>query len=65
MLVFSVCPGDSEVVARLLKSNGHLVGALDPDGRTALLRACVGGHLKVAQILVEGGADVSINQDPS
>ena len=50
------------MVAKLLKANGHLVGALDPDGRTALLRTCVGGHLNVARMLVEGGADVSKSQ---
>ncbi|CAM9809520.1 unnamed protein product, partial [Pylaiella littoralis] len=50
--------GNVEIMSKLLRGNGHLVAALDPDGRTALLRSCVGGHLGVARILVEAGADV-------
>ena len=50
--------GNAEVISRLLRGNGHLVTALDADGRTALLRTCIGGHLKVARVLVEAGADV-------
>lgn len=48
------------MISRLLRGNGHLVVALDADGRTALLRSCVGGHLGVAKVLVEAGADVSM-----
>lgn len=51
--------GDAIMISRLLRGNGHLVAALDSDGRTALLRSCVGGHRDVARILVEAGADVS------
>ena len=51
--------GDANMISRLLRGNGHLVAALDADGRTALLRSCVGGHLEAARILVEAGADVS------
>eukprot|EP00752_Nemacystus_decipiens_P009752 g8709.t1 len=50
--------GDAPMISRLLRGNGHLVAALDADGRTALLRSCVGGHLEAARVLVEAGADV-------
>eukprot|EP00903_Cladosiphon_okamuranus_P020913 g19205.t1 len=56
--------GDAIMISRLLRGNGHLVAALDSDGRTALLRSCVGGHLEVARVLVEAGADVDF-QDSS
>ncbi|CAM9391757.1 unnamed protein product [Scytosiphon promiscuus] len=56
--------GNAVVMSNLLRSNGHLVAALDKDGRTALLRSCIGGHLEVARILVEAGADVDF-QDSS
>lgn len=51
--------GNAEMMSKLLRGNGHLVAALDTDGRTALLRSCIGGHLSVTRILVEAGADVS------
>lgn len=51
--------GDAKIISRLLRGNGHLVAALDANGRTALLRSCVGGCLEVARVLVEAGADVS------
>lgn len=51
--------GNAAVMSNLLRGNGHLVAALDKDGRTALLRSCIGGHLEVARILVEAGAGVS------
>ncbi|CAM9835784.1 unnamed protein product, partial [Ectocarpus fasciculatus] len=56
--------GDAATISKLLRVNGHLVTTLDKDGRTALLRSCVGGHLEVARLLVEAGADVDF-QDSS
>ncbi|CAM9726582.1 unnamed protein product, partial [Hapterophycus canaliculatus] len=50
--------GNATSMSNLLRGNGHLVAALDKDGRSALLRTCIGGHLEVAKILVEAGADV-------
>ena len=57
--VFVVVAGDAPRVFRLIRTNGHLVKALDKDGRTALFEACVRGHVDVARVLVEAGADVS------
>ncbi|CAM9339848.1 unnamed protein product [Ectocarpus sp. 4 AP-2014] len=56
--------GDAATISKLLRGNGHLVTSLDKDGRTALLRSCIGGHLEVARLLVEAGADVDF-QDSS
>ncbi|CAB1111013.1 unnamed protein product [Ectocarpus sp. CCAP 1310/34] len=49
--------GDAATISKLLRGNGHLVMSLDKNGRTALLRSCIGGHLEVARLLVEAGAD--------
>ncbi|CAN0345620.1 unnamed protein product [Ectocarpus sp. 12 AP-2014] len=56
--------GDAATITKLLRGNGHLVTSVDKDGRTALLRSCIGGHLEVARLLVEAGADVDF-QDSS
>lgn len=54
--------GDFQTLSTLLNNNGHLVDAVDKNKRTALLLACVGGHMEVIKTLVEAGADVSLTR---
>ena len=35
------------------------------DGKTALMEACAGGHLSVAQHLVDGGVDIDATDNVS
>src|SRR5262249_862512 len=50
--------GQGEVV-RLLLRRGANVDAADSDGWTALMWACRGGHLDIAETLLARGADIS------
>jgi ankyrin repeat protein len=51
--------GDSARVARFLDANPGLLGAKDGDGMTALHWAVVGGHIALARLLLDRGADIS------
>ena len=51
--------GDFERVKLFLDVNPELVKAKDSDGYTPLHRACYENHAKVAQLLLENGADIA------
>ena len=50
--------GNRDQVQRLLAA-GVDVNAKGRDGLTALMKACLKGHLEVARVLVNAGADVN------
>jgi ankyrin repeat protein len=50
--------GDLERVRVLLTEGADLETTTDPAGATPLLLACANGHLRVAELLIEKGADV-------
>ena len=43
----------------------HMLYLVLQDGKTALMGACAGGHLKVAQYLVYRGADIDAKDNVS
>ncbi|XP_060520610.1 ankyrin repeat domain-containing protein 49-like [Cylas formicarius] len=51
--------GDLETVKGLINEDPNLISVHDKDGYTPLHRACYGNHFKVAQYLIENGANVS------
>lgn len=51
--------GDEDVVEKILKKNIN-VNVQDDVGNTALILACMEGHIKVVEILVKANADKSI-----
>ena len=51
--------GMDKVVARLLKRSRRGVDTADVKGYTPLARAVVNGHLTIAQLLIDAGADLS------
>lgn len=58
-LIAAASSGDAAAVERLLLL-GLQRDARDPQGATALLRACGGGHVACATLLLERGADAAI-----
>ena len=50
--------GDVDMVSLLLRASAD-VGVEDEDGNTPLLLACRAGHLELAQVLLDKGADAS------
>ena len=46
-------------IQELIRSNGNL-NAQDAEGNTVLLLAARGGHLEIAQTLIDAGADVNL-----
>ena len=50
-------PGPKTEMARLLLEKGAAVDAQRKDGATALMLACLGGHVEAARLLLEKGAD--------
>ena len=54
---------DSVDVARLLISRGAKVNAIDYEGWTALHAAANYNHLKMAQLLIDNGADKNIKDN--
>ncbi|MEI0477590.1 ankyrin repeat domain-containing protein [Brachyspira pulli] len=51
--------GDEDVVEKILEKNIN-VNIQDDVGNTALILACMEGHIKVVEILVKANADKSI-----
>jgi ankyrin repeat protein len=51
--------GDPQRVAELLRLNPDLLEAKDGDGMTPLFHAVVGGHVELARLLLNQGADIS------
>ncbi len=54
--------GELDDVERLL-DDGARVDAVDATGRTALVAAAYGNHVEVAEVLVEAGADVNVQDE--
>jgi ankyrin repeat protein len=52
----AACSGDCELIALLLRA-GADVNARSASGWTALMRACNGGKLAAARMLLDAGAD--------
>ena len=50
--------GSVEIVSMLLQAGSDVNAA--PDGYTAVMRACIGGHPDTAALLIKAGADVNL-----
>eukprot|EP00039_Didymoeca_costata_P018198 m.332536 g.332536 ORF g.332536 m.332536 type:complete len:773 (+) comp16959_c0_seq1:177-2495(+) len=57
--------GDYELVKTMLDANKDLVNKRDTDGATCLMYAAMRGHLAIAEILVDNGADVDVQDEKS
>lgn len=59
LLVQAAQSGDLNSVKSLLGKNGRLVNQKDESGATALHYAALNGHRRIAELLVERGADAN------
>jgi ankyrin repeat protein len=58
-LFASIEAGDLEVVSAMLRAHPELVRSTDESGRTPLHAAAAEGHLNLAHVLLDAGADVN------
>ncbi|CRG96238.1 acyl-CoA-binding protein, putative [Plasmodium gallinaceum] len=60
LLCHNVVFSNIEYVKKILDSHPHLISQKNSDGLTALHYACDRGHLEIAKLLVERGADINM-----